>query len=165
MSQLHPRLFDLLAITPGILRALAEGSERRSLDGEWGPVEIAAHLLDVEEGAMIGRIRRIVEEDAPAIASIDPAQRLKDAGFDRRAPAEVLDEFARRRGEDIAWVRSLPAHALDRTGTHDVIGVLTAAQVANYWLAHDLAHLRQALEGVRQELVPYVGAMVRFYQE
>ncbi|MGH2721261.1 MAG: DinB family protein [Actinomycetota bacterium] len=133
--------------------------------GGWSPLAVVEHLLDVEDIAFVTRIRRIVEEDDPFIVSIDPSARLETSADPGRTVAELVDELARRRAGDAAWVRSLPPLRLDRTGTHDSAGTISARQLVHYWGTHDLVHLSQLLAALRANLEPHIGGMHVFLEE
>lgn len=153
----------------GVLAAVVETVPdawlERAPAGSWAPRAIVEHLLDVEDIAFVTRIRRIVEEDEPFIRSIDPPWRLAEGGNRERSMAEILEELRRRRADDVAWVRTLTAEQLDRTGTHDTAGTITARQLVHYWGTHDLVHLGQLTAAVRSNLEPHIGGMTRFLEE
>ncbi|HEY8201158.1 MAG TPA: DinB family protein [Actinomycetota bacterium] len=157
---------------PAVLASILETVPQAWLEGSvggpeasWSPRAVVEHLLDVEDIAFVGRIRRIVEEDEPFIRSIDPPARLAEGGYAGRGLAEILSELARRRVADVARVRTLTPEQLDRTGTHDAAGTITARQLVHYWGTHDLVHLGQLVKAVRSNLEPHIGGMTRFLEE
>ncbi|MGH2688063.1 MAG: DinB family protein, partial [Actinomycetota bacterium] len=164
-------LEDALGIvegTPGVLAGLlaaVPGHWWEAGAGDaWSARTVVEHLLDVEEIAFVTRIRRIVEEDDPFITSIDPSARLEASRDPRRPVPELVDELARRRADDAAWVRSLAPGRLDRTGTHDTAGTISGRQLVHYWATHDLVHLAQLLTAVRSSLEPHIGTMGVFLE-
>jgi hypothetical protein len=159
----------IVEATPGVLAGLVAAVPPawwETVPGAgWSARAVIEHLLDVEEIAFVSRIRRIIGEDDPFITSIDPSARL-EASPDRPRPvAQLVDELARRRGEDAAWVRSLARERLDRTGRHDTAGRISARQLVHYWATHDLVHLAQLLTAVRRNLEPHIGTMRIFVEE
>jgi hypothetical protein len=152
-------------VVAAVLAALPAGWREAAPADAWSPRDVVEHLLDVEEIAFVTRIRRIVEEDDPLIRSIDPSGRLAASGLAERALPGIVEELRRRRAGDVAWVRTLTAEQLDRTGTHDVAGTISARQLVHYWGTHDLVHLAQLLGAVRSNLEPHIGTMRVFLEQ
>jgi hypothetical protein len=76
------------------------------------------------------------------------------ASFDRwghareiqgKSLAQLLDEFARLRSENLAELRALNLRQedLERRGRHPSLGVVILSQLLATWAAHDLTHLHQ----------------------
>ena len=59
--------------------------------------------------------------------------------------AELLDDFARLRSDNLAELRALNPNKedLERTGRHPAFGVVTLSELLATWEAHDLTHLHQ----------------------
>ena len=59
--------------------------------------------------------------------------------------AQLLDDFARLRAENLNQLRALNLQAadFDRRGLHPALGVVTLAQLLATWAVHDLTHLHQ----------------------
>jgi hypothetical protein len=159
----------LIAETPlvlgRLLATLPDGWLAGDPAGTWGPREVVEHLLDTEGVAFVERIRRIVEETDPFIRSIDPSARLEEAGRAGRPLEELLEEFQQRRSENVAWVRGFSDAELRRTGTHNVVGTISARELVHYWATHDLVHLGQLIRAIRSHLEPHIGAMEKFLEE
>ena len=165
-SPVNPTVFAVLEATPPVLRALfaklpdATGTE--PLDDGWSARHVLAHVLDTEE-VIVGRMRRIVEEDRPFIASIDPLARLQAAGYLERNVDSLLHDFETRRAEGIAWLRSATDAQLARLGEHDEAGEISAADHAHQWAYHDLMHLKQLASIVEAVVERGMGNTRRFY--
>lgn len=151
--------------SPGVPAGSADQAADGADRAPWGPRAVVEHLLDVEDVAFVQRIRRIVEEDDPFIRSLDPTARLEAGGYGDLSLTEVLAELRQRRAADVAWVRTLTPEQLDRAGTHDTAGTITAGQVVHYWATHDLVHLGQLVAALRANLVPHIGSMTSFLEE
>ena len=71
---------EVVAQTPRVLKALLAGLPREVLeapnDEGWSLKDIVAHLHDAEGIAFVERIDRMLHEERPFIASIDPPARL-----------------------------------------------------------------------------------------
>lgn len=62
-----------------------------------------------------------------------------------RSLAELLDEFASLRRDNLAVLKSLGLSEVDlaRTGIHPELGVVTLGQLLATWVVHDLDHVGQ----------------------
>ena len=72
--------------------------------------------------------------------------RLAQSRQDPHRPLEqLLDEFARLRGENVAALEALNLSQADlgRRGKHPALGVVTLSELLATWAAHDLTHLHQ----------------------
>ncbi|HEY6865684.1 MAG TPA: DinB family protein [Candidatus Eisenbacteria bacterium] len=143
------RTIALLECTPSALAALLGG-----LPGEWtrsnegagtfSPYDVVGHLIHGEQTDWIVRARIILEQgEARPFDRFDRfAQSQEGAG---RGLGELLAEFAARRAENLATLRSwnLGPGELARRGTHPVLGPVTLRQLLATWAVHDLTHLHQ----------------------
>ena len=111
---------EVLAATPGVLRALLAGLPREVLeapnDEGWSLKDIVAHLHDAEGIAFVERIDRILREERPFINSIDPPARLIASGYASRGLDELLDELHSQRETHSAWLAALSAAELAAGG-------------------------------------------------
>ena len=165
----------IIGRTPTVLRGLVDALDAPVLEGGpagskgWGPRQVAEHLLDVEDIAFMDRVRRLVDAgvngDRPSIRSIDPPARLVEGGYAARPLENLLAELEQRRAADVAWLRSLPAGALDSEGEHDRAGIFAARDLVHYWACHDLLHLRQIVRGLQETLAPFAGNLTMFFEE
>jgi len=165
-SVIDPTVFAIVGATPAILRALftqlPPDARDAELDEGWSARHCLAHVLDTED-VIVGRMRRIVEEQRPFIASIDAPARLRDGGYLDRDWQSLLSEFETRRAEGIAWLRRLPPQALQRVGDHDEAGEISVAGIAHQWAYHDLMHLKQAESIIQLRLEAGMGRTRLFY--
>jgi hypothetical protein len=164
-----PEATAILSATPGVLCALLAGLppaalERPNPEG-WSIKDIVAHLRDTEGVAFVERITRMLEEDEPAIAPIDPPARLEAGGYAERTLGDLLDDLARVRPVHLGWIATLTADQLTRPGRHLKAGTITPRDVIHQWAYHDLAHLRQILEMLQADLAPGMGNTRSFYPE
>lgn len=139
----------LLARTPAaldaLLRDLPDIWTRRS-EGEdtWTVFDVVGHLIHGERTDWMPRARIIL--DFGASRAFEPFDRLAQfRESEGKTLAELLDEFARLRAENLAALRGLdlqPAD-LEREGRHPGLGAVTMGQLLATWAAHDLTHLHQ----------------------
>ena len=167
MTQIDPAALDLISRTPRVLRALLVGLPDEVLyapnDEGWSLKDIVAHLHDVEQGALAGRIRRMLDVARPLIHSIDPPARLVAGGYAARGLDELLEDLERQRAEHVDWLRSLSGADLLRAGEHDQVGEIRVVDIAHQWAAHDMSHLRQVARMIQAYLAPMMGNTRGFY--
>ncbi len=139
----------LLARTPATLDALLRDlpdAWTRSNEGEntWSAFDIVGHLIHGERTDWMPRVRIILESgEARPFEKFDRrAQERESAG---KSLAQLLDEFARLRSENLAGLRALNLgpDQLARRGRHPELGVVTLSELLATWAAHDLTHLHQ----------------------
>jgi hypothetical protein len=144
----------LLARTPATLDALLRGlpetwvssNEGRGKEGKetWSAFEIVGHLIVGERTDWMPRVRVILEKGEAR--AFDPFDRFAQAkeNPDRRLE-QLLDEFARLRGENLAALQALNLQAEDfaRRGKHPALGAVTLGELLATWTVHDLTHLHQ----------------------
>jgi hypothetical protein len=139
----------LLERTPAALDALLRNlPETWTLcnEGEksWSAFDVVGHLIHGERTDWIPRAKRILEfGETKAFEPFDRwAQERESRG---KALGQLLEEFARLRGENLAELRglNLSAEDLEKRGRHPALGVVTLGELLATWTAHDLTHLHQ----------------------
>jgi hypothetical protein len=164
--EIDETVFAIVKATPAMLRVLfaqlPPEARDAGLDDGWSARHCLAHLLDTED-VIIGRMRRIVEEERPFIRSIDATARLRDGGYLARDWQSLLAEFETHRAEGIAWLHQLAPSQLRRAGDHDEAGEITVADLAHQWAYHDLMHLKQAESIIQLRLEQGMGRTRLFY--
>ena len=140
---------SLLARTPASLDALLRdlpdawvlGNEG---DGTWSAVEIVGHLIHGERTDWMARTRMVLRDGDTR--TFDPFDRWGHTRESQGRPlAQLLDEFARLRSDNLAELRALNLRPedLERRGRHPALGVVTLSELLATWAAHDLTHLHQ----------------------
>jgi hypothetical protein len=144
-----PDTIALLARTPATLNALLRGLPHMwvsSNEGSdtWSAFDIVGHLIVGERTDWMPRARIILQHgEARAFDRFDRfAQEKESQG---KSLDQLLDEFARLRGDNLAALRELNLQPEDlaRRGTHPALGVVTLSQLLATWAVHDLTHLHQ----------------------
>jgi uncharacterized damage-inducible protein DinB len=161
-------VLHVLEQTPGILRNLLTNASPEDLNWQpgsdrWSISMVLAHLADVEVKGFVSRFRPMVEQNDPFLPAYDQLALFETRhNFDGRAE---LDRFEKLRGETLAWLKTVPAQAAQRTGRHQQIGVITFEQLLNEFAFHDLGHIRQIIELYRShEFYPKMGSFQSYYQ-
>lgn len=159
---------QILEQTPGTLRTLLTAATVEDLNWQpsperWSISMVLAHLAEVELKAFRARFSAMAEEDGAFLASYDQLALFRSrTQFDALAE---LESFERRRGETLAWLKSLPASVASRTGRHEELGRLTFGELLNEFAFHDLGHIRQVLELYRAHaFYPKMGVFQQYYK-
>ena len=139
----------VLTRTPATVNALLRGQPNtwvRCNEGEntWSAFDIVGHLNVGERTDWMQRARIILEngEERP----FDPFDRFAQLkGSQDKSLEQLLDDFARLRGENIAALQelNLQPEDLTRRGRHPRLGVVTLSELLATWAVHDLTHLHQ----------------------
>ncbi|MBI5433537.1 MAG: DinB family protein [Planctomycetes bacterium] len=149
------RPFDLegarqvLANTPGVLRAWLAGQDERWTHANYGantfsPFDIVGHLIHGELTDWIPRAKHILERGDTT--PFEPFDRFAmHAASEGRTLAELVGEFAQLRAESLRSLDALRLGESDfsRTGLHPALGRVTLGQLLATWVVHDLNHLHQ----------------------
>lgn len=145
-------LFKALEGTPIVLRSLvadlAEDSplwDRRPDPDRFTLREVLAHLADWEP-IWLERVSKIAMTEHPFLPSVDESAIAVENDYASVSPRESLRRIEIGRAELVAFLRTLPEGAWDRTGDREFVGVLTLQQQAVFALTHDGYHLRQVAE-------------------
>lgn len=130
---------------------------------EWCISEVLGHLIETERRGFAGRIRILLEQEAPELQTWDQVA-VAGARSDCERPfEELLAEFQRMRDESVELVNRLRAEDLARGGRHVTVGYITVGELLQEWVYHDQNHLRQMLMNVQQYVWPAMGNTQRFY--
>jgi hypothetical protein len=149
MPQNLQHTISLLAVTPGTLDALLrdlpeEWTMRNEGGNTFNAFDVLGHLIHGERTDWMPRAKRILEfGESRAFDRYD--RRAQERESKGKSLPELLDEFARLRGENLADLRALnlTEQDLNRRGLHPELGTVTLSQLVATWAAHDLTHLHQ----------------------
>ncbi|HEX3738253.1 MAG TPA: DinB family protein [Terriglobales bacterium] len=139
----------LLTRTPVVLNALLRDlsefwTTRNEGENSWSASDVVAHLIHAERTDWIPRAKTILQfGDSQPFAPFDRLGHLRES--QGKSLGELLDEFARVRGESLRELRGLNIQPedLDRAGRHPALGAVTLSELLATWAAHDLTHLHQ----------------------
>jgi hypothetical protein len=153
----------VLERTPAVLRVLLDGlppewTAAREGPESWSPYDVLGHLIHGERTDWIPRAEMILRVgDAEPFTPFDRVAMFREsAGM---SLGELLDTFARLRGDNLARLRALgltPAD-LDRRGRHPELGAVTLGQLLATWVVHDLSHIRQIVRVMGRQYAEAVG--------
>lgn len=153
----------VLERTPSALRALLNGLPANWVDSSgdreaWRPYDVLGHLIHGERSDWIPRARIILDQGESH--PFEPFDRVAMFEESRgKTLEELLDEFERRRGENLERLASwqLSAEDLDKSGRHPELGRVTLRQLLATWSVHDLNHLAQISRAMASEYADEVG--------
>lgn len=159
---------SLLRRTPAVLDALLrdlpnnwtlrnEGSET------WSPHDVVGHLIHGERTNWMPRARIILEYgETKAFEPFGRTAQFRRSG--ESSLAELLDEFARLRSENLNALDALRIGRddLERRGRHPALGVVTLSELLATWAVHDLTHLHQLSRVMAYQYRDAVGPWSRY---
>jgi len=159
---------SLLARTPVALDALLRDLPEKWTfcnEGEntWSPFDVVGHLIHAERTDWIPRVAMVLEfGEAQAFAPFDREGHARE--LHRKSLAQLLDEFARVRSENLDKLRALNLRPEDlaRRGRHPSLGTVTLSQLLATWAAHDLTHLHQISRVMAHQYQEAVGPWRKF---
>lgn len=128
----------LLRDLPGKLTSQNEG------DNTWSAFDVVGHLIHAERTDWMPRARMILQFGNTK--PFEPFDRLAQEGdSEGKSVAELLDEFARLRSENLHALGelNLSQKDLERPGQHPALGSVTLSELLATWAVHDLTHLHQ----------------------
>jgi hypothetical protein len=138
-------LFEAFRDFPPRFAAAAKAAEGRpDAAGEWGPREIARHLIAVEREVWWTRFASIIEEDEPHWAWTEPGL---EPGLDGVPLPEILERFAAARARSVAILDGFDEAAWVRTGVHATYGRLDVVGLLGIVTGHDAEHVASLTEG------------------
>lgn len=156
----------VLTTTPERWRMLATSVpsdllERAPRPGEWAAVDCLRHITDAERSVFPVRVRAFLAGED--FAAFDPDAQGSHSG--EQPVAELVEEFARLRGDSLALIGTLSAADLDRTARHPELGVVTLREMLYEWPAHDLMHTVQAERALMQPFIVGTGPWREFFTD
>lgn len=140
---------SLLTRTPATLNALLRDlpeawTTRDEGENTWSACEVVAHLIYGERTDWMPRAWIILQfGETRTFEPFDRAGHVRES--QGKSLAQLLDEFARMRSENLDQLRALNLRPgdLEQRGRHPAFGPVTLSQHLASWAAHDLTHLHQ----------------------
>ena len=120
---------------------------RRSPD-EWSLLEVFCHLRDYAEEEGV-RVRRLVEEDGPALETYDQEAWARERNYQGDDPARARTALRAFWGGLAYQLEGLTDEQWERSGTHPERGAVTVCSRAERQVEHARAHLEQ-MRAIRQ---------------
>jgi len=142
---LVPQTLERLRGTPARLEDRTQGIRpdllKKADDEKWSIQEHVGHLL-CTEALFLGRL----DDYEAGMAELRPAdmanQRVRQANFNSRSMAEVLQEFRGERGKLIVRLDGFLAESLQRSAWHARLGIqMRVSDMVLFQAEHDDHHL------------------------
>ncbi|HEY6323687.1 MAG TPA: DinB family protein [Thermoanaerobaculia bacterium] len=154
---------SLLSRTPAALDALLRDlpeawTARNEGEGTWSVFDVVGHLVHGERTDWMPRARMVLQFGATR--SFEPFDRwAQERESEGMTLAQLLDELARLRSQNLAELRALDLQREDlaRQGRHPALGPVTLSQLLATWAAHDLTHLHQVSRIMAHQVREAVG--------
>ncbi len=160
---------EILERTPTVLKSLLSGlSDEWVMQNEggesWSPYDVVGHLLHGEKTDWMARMNIILQygESVPFERFDRFAQFTDSKG---KTLDQLLEEFTRLRHDNLRSLKNtaLDGDALDRKGTHPVLGTVTLRQLLATWTTHDLAHIVQISRVMAKLYKEEIGPWTAFF--
>ena len=144
---MNPYLLNTLEIGPVVVRRLLNQVPVDRLDealekGRFTAREVIAHLADWEP-IMRGRILSAASTPGVTIEVFDEGEMAIRNAYSSTNPWDQCDLFQRERHATAAFVRSLDSEDWQQIAHHPERGPLSAEDLTNLLLGHDLYHIDQ----------------------
>lgn len=152
----------ILERTPPTLAAMLRGLDSAWTDATegpetWSPYVIVGHLIHGERTDWIPRAQLILTRASRRFAPYDRFAQFRES--EGKSLAELLDEFARLRAENLATLAGwrLTDAELALNGEHPEFGTVSLRQLLATWVAHDLGHVAQTARVMAKQYREAVG--------
>jgi len=160
---LAPGTLAVLRATPAVFEALFGGQpedvlDRRGVEG-WSAKDVLAHVLSIQQPAIVERVRLMVDGDVPSLPDVDEHVTLERSGLRGRPARELLQKFTEERAQAMAFLEALKPDQLRRRGRHELAGEICAADAIHHMAYHDLLHIAQAAGLLADPIERLRGAM------
>ena len=124
---------------PARFAAAARAADPRLVqDGDWGPSEIARHLIAVEHEVWQTRFATLLAEDEPQWSWTEPGL---EPGLDDAPLDDILARHADARARSVSILEAFDQAAWARTGVHATYGRLDIDGLLRIATDHDAEHL------------------------
>jgi hypothetical protein len=98
-------------------------------------------VRDIEVDGYHVRLARMLDEESPALVSLDSYQLAEGRDYDGADPEAALAAFREARRATLRLVEGLTVEQLRRPGTFGEYGPVTLRSVVHYLASHDQQHL------------------------
>ena len=163
-----PQTISLLTRTPAALDALLRDlpeswTSQNEGENTWSASEIVAHLIHAERTDWMPRVKMILQfGETHPFEPFDRWGHIQES--QGKSLAQLLDEFARVRQENLAGLQALNLQQQDLAlrGCHPAFGAVTLSELLATWAAHDLTHLHQIARVMAHQYREAVGPWSKY---
>ena len=159
---------EVLTQTPDVLGSLlgrksAVWLNARRTPESFSAIDVLGHLMFAEQTDWMPRVHMILDNQ-----HLEQQDKQTFKPFDRfgfqsliagQSAGQLLDEFARLRGESLDDLRhlNLGEAQLSLPGRHPEFGQVTLGNLLSTWVVHDLGHIGQIVKTMASEYGSEVG--------
>ena len=141
LAAMPDRLSDAIAAFPADRLAFTPPSWEGIPGERFSPIGQLCHVRDIEVEGYQVRIARMLDEEAPALVSLDSYALAEGRGYDAADPQAVLAAVRAARSRTLALLEPLGDEPLCRRGSFGGYGELSLRSLVHYLASHDLQHL------------------------
>lgn len=161
----HLDVANLLAETPQNLSQLLKHTsddlaQWRPSENEWCINEAIGHLIWADKFAFTDRIKLMTSENGSNLPILDVNQAALDRQDHLKSLDELLKEFQTIRAENVAYIRELEPSLLSNHADYKE-RVWLASDFLYEWPFHDYGHVKQIMNILRANLVPFMSDTMR----
>jgi hypothetical protein len=131
-----------------LVDAASAAADRPIPAGEWGPVEVARHLIAVELDVHQARLADLATNHDPRWDWVEPGPWPGQPGLTLE---HLLSRFEALRAATLAIVTALDDAGWARAGTHSRLGIWDVAGLLRNAIEHDEQHLAELAAGQRDD--------------
>jgi hypothetical protein len=126
-------------LNAAIVRATPRGLRARPSPEAFCLIEQACHLRDLEREGYAVRLRRMLEQSAPALTEFEGDVIARERNYMVQDPRDAAAEFAIARGDFVARAELLSEAQWARTGTFGG-NTITIRDLVSMMVEHDEGH-------------------------
>jgi len=104
-------------------------------------IEQICHIRDIEIDGYHVRLRRLLDEDAPCLVSIDSYQVARERRYPDAPVPQILSAFRQARAQTVELLASLTEEQWQRKGSFEGYGPVTVTGLVHYLCSHDQQHI------------------------
>jgi hypothetical protein len=135
----------------GAIADLSPGeASERGPGGTFAPVEQCWHLAELERDAFALRLRRLRDEDRPALEDFDGERAAIEANYLGRSCADGVAAFAAARRANLDLIASIRTEEWSRAGTQAGVGEVALCDLPAMMAEHDASHRGELEDWLRR---------------
>lgn len=124
--------------------------------GRWSVQQLVIHLADADSIA-IDRMKRVITEEQPLLLYAHESAYVDRLHCDQQSIEDAVELFRIGRRQFSRVLRLLPDETFERIGTHNIVGVVSLADLIETYvdhLTHHLGFLYQKKENLAKRTGP-----------
>jgi len=128
-------------VLPASIAGLApEDFGKFPVAGTWSIGQIVLHMLD-SDLICADRMKRVIAEENPTLIGFDESAFSRNLFYEKQDPFVAAELVRNNRRLMVVILRSLPAEAFERVGTHNERGRMTLRTLLETYTKHLLHHV------------------------